>query len=327
MPKPSPQDMRVSKPLTDFSLAIYNEDRNFAHLQIPEIGVNDRAFLHYVMSMADNMRDSAQLRASSTAAPSDGYDLSTVSQSLSMYSLKQELDIDDLADEDEVLQSEESAVAFLAHKHKLKWEGLLASTVLAGSIWGGTDQTGVSGSPIANQFKQWNDDASTPAKDVLSWHQLIRNRTGMGGNMLLVGDAVDVALRANPDVIDRIKHTGAGGNTNQVTDQALAQYFGVEKYVVSRATRNTAAEGLTATMAQFAGKQALLCYMNPRPAPRTPTAFLKRFWRRMPEGANGMRVSEYFERSIKSQVIEMDTCMGFHVVAADLGQYAGSVVA
>lgn len=327
MAKPSPQDMRADKPLTDFSLAVYNEDANFAHIQAPGIGVDDRSFTHYKMSIADNMRNSAEVRTSGTEAAEDGYDLTSVAQSLKMVSLKKGTDIDDMADEDEVLDSEESAVAFLAHKHKLAWEVEMATALFGASIWGGTDQTGVASGPSSNQFVQWNSSAAVPAANVLAWQELIEEQAGMEGNTLIVGSAVHRAVCANPDVIDRIKHTGEGGNTNKITRQKLAEYFGVENYWVSKVAINTANEGLTASMSKVIGKAAVLCYVNPRPAPRTPTAFLKRYWKRMPGGSDGMRVDRYFVPEKKSQVVELSSCMGFHVVCSELGKYASAVVA
>ena len=70
------------------------------------------------------------------------------------------------------------------------------------------------------------------------------------------------------DILDRIKYTQKG----IVTVDLLATLFEVENVYVAWSVVNSAAKGADANVDFIMGKHALLCYSNPRPALRKPSA-------------------------------------------------------
>ena len=105
---------------------------------------------------------------------------------------------------------------------------------------------------------QWDHADSKPAARVEAAKEVIATSIGMDPNMLTVGPAVHRALRNNPDVVDRIKHThapGDRGNAPIVDNAALASYFGVEHYMVARART-----GKPGAFNPLWGKNAVLTY-------------------------------------------------------------------
>ena len=106
---------------------------------------------------------------------------------------------------------------------------------------------------------RWSHADSTPAKEVRSVYNTIRQGIGMDPNTLLVGKQVHDALINNADVVDRIKHTQPAIG-DAIDEAALARYFRVEKYVVGAAMK-----GAKGAFEDIWGKIALLCYSNVTP--------------------------------------------------------------
>ena len=105
---------------------------------------------------------------------------------------------------------------------------------------------------------QWSHADSAPAARVESAKEVIATSVGMDPNLMIVGPAVHRALKNNPDVVDRIKHTqapGDRGNAALVDEGTLASYFGVEKYMVARART-----GKPGAFVPLWGKNAVLAY-------------------------------------------------------------------
>ena len=83
---------------------------------------------------------------------------------------------------------------------------------------------------------KWDVDGSSPAKQVESAKESIAVGIGMEPTTLITGVQVHRGLLNNEDVIDRVKHTEglSGSATPIITNEKLAQYFGVEHYAVGR---------------------------------------------------------------------------------------------
>ena len=122
------------------------------------------------------------------------------------------------------------------------------------SIYSATHTAALAGS------SQFDDDDSTPGKTIKQRREVIREAVGVNPNLLVVGTEVHDALEENPDVIDRVKYTkgpDANGNTPLITEELLAAYFGVEKYVVAHSRT-----GKPGAFTSLWGKNAILAYVN-----------------------------------------------------------------
>ena len=106
---------------------------------------------------------------------------------------------------------------------------------------------------------RWDHADSTPAKEVRSVYNTIRQGIGTDPNTLLVGKQVHDALLNNADVVDRIKHTQPAVG-DAIDEAALARYFRVANYVVGGAMK-----GRKGAFEDIWGKIALLCYSNVTP--------------------------------------------------------------
>lgn len=104
---------------------------------------------------------------------------------------------------------------------------------------------------------RWDGADSQPAKAVETRKETIAQSIGMEPNVMIVGTEVHRALKNNPDVIDRVKHTeGLTGSIEPVvTHKKLAQYFDVEHYMVG-----TARKGTVGNFVNVWGKNVVLAY-------------------------------------------------------------------
>jgi len=57
-----------------------------------------------------------------------------------------------------------------------------------------------------------------------------------------------------------------------VTEQLLAELFGVERFLVPRGVANTAAKGVAGTYSRIVSKKVILCYAPEKPSILAPSA-------------------------------------------------------
>lgn len=97
---------------------------------------------------------------------------------------------------------------------------------------------------------EWSTaSTATPINDVEFGVRKIRANTGLWANALVISKTVYRNLRLCTQIIDRIASAGAGQATkaSDITPALLAQVFDLDYVLVGGGTKNTAAEGQTAT--------------------------------------------------------------------------------
>ncbi|CCD89838.1 conserved protein of unknown function [Bradyrhizobium sp. ORS 285] len=107
---------------------------------------------------------------------------------------------------------------------------------------------------------QWSDDNSDPIRDVRTAKNVIRSSVIQVPNTLMLSQSVRDKLIDHPAIIDRFKYVQGGIITNEM----LARAFDVDRVIIGAAQKNTAVEGQSDSMSDIWGKNALLCYINPR---------------------------------------------------------------
>ena len=71
----------------------------------------------------------------------------------------------------------------------------------------------------------------------------MNQQTGRMPNRLGLGINVFNALKVHPAILERVKYGGSTANPASVTENVLAQLFGVEKIVVLKSIMNNASMG------------------------------------------------------------------------------------
>lgn len=324
MPLPTARDVHaVDQPLTDQSVAIIQSEADFgvpAEI-FPTVAVDKESDKYYIFDQGDFARTDVLQRGVSDVAAELGFRLSEQSYFSQAFGGRVPLSRRVTANADAALQNlDAAAVRRITMDILIKRQKDWVTAFFGTSLWTGS----TTGSDIT-VASQWNNDESTPIEDVRAQFFGVQGKTGFRPNTMIVDALVHQELLDHPDIIARIQHTQAGF----LTEQILAQAFGVERYVVLWPIENTATEGATDVFARISGKHAALLYVTPSSGLMVPSAGYNFAWspfgndlgvafRRYTVEERGMAGTEYIEGNINYD---------FKLVSAVLGAFFSSVVA
>lgn len=330
MPQPNNNSIHVDTPLTNLSVAFFQDARNFVAGRVfPTVASAFRSDRYYTYDRGEFNRDEMTKRAPATESAGGDYTVdNTPSFYCDIWSMHKDIADEDAANADVALNLRREASVFLAHKALIRREADWASTFFANGVWT-YGRTGVAASPTAGtEVLQWNDAASTPIEDIREGVATVLESTGMVPNTLVLGYRVYKTLLDHPDIVDRIKYGQTPGSPALANEQILAQIFDVERVLVMRAISNSANEGATASHAFIGGKHALLCYVPDSPGLYTPAAGYTFAWNGyMGAAGDGMRVTRFYMEQIRAERVEIEMAIDHKLVAPDLGFFWTTVIA
>lgn len=325
MPQPTASDVHVNAPLTNISVAYMQEENHFvADKVFPIVPVSKQSDRYFVYDKGDFFRSTAQLRAPGTESAGAGFDIdNTPSYFADVYAVHKDIDDQIRANSDAAIDPDRDATLFVTQQLMLKREQIWASTFFTGSVWTGSSTGGdLAVGDLLNGA--WSAAGSTPIEDVDKQMDSILQKTGYKPNCLVVGTDVHRVLKNHPDVLDRIRYTQQG----IVTEDLLASLFGVDKYLVTRGTNNTANEGAADSMSFIAdGQDALLTYSAPNPGLMTPSAGYIMAWNGyLGAGPQGNRIKNFRMEHLAADRIEGELAFAAELVSAQLGAFFNECV-
>lgn len=328
----TPSDVHVNRPLTNISVAMMQSASGFIADRIfPRVPVQKQSDLFTIYPSASWNRDEMKKRAPATETAGSGYDIAQSNYFCHVWGLHRDIDDQLRANADEPLNLDREATSWITGKAMIRREVEWATQYFRTGAWT-NEKVGVAAAPVAGQFLQWNDAASEPVKDVKAWKTEMLLRTGILPNVLVLGHQVYDALTENDAIIDRIKYGQTPGQPAQVTRQALAALFEIDRIEVMSAIVNTAPEETTGLVESNAfigdGKSLLLAHAAPTPGLMTPSAGYSFVWTGYAgAGAYGQRIMSYRMDNIKSDRVEIELAFTHEKVADALGTFARSVIA
>jgi len=208
------------------------------------------------------------------------------------------------------------ATRFLTQQTLLRQEIDWASQYFTTSVWG----TDVTPSTL------WSASGSTPIDDVQTGINTVLTNTGYLANTLVMSYAVFSILRNHTDLVDRFKYT----SSESVTADMMAAVLGVDRILVMRGIKNTAAEGASASYAQIGDKDALLCYSAPSAGLMAPTAGYNFVWTGLAQSGGlgtSTAVSRFRLDALRADRIEIESAWDFKVISSALGYFFSNPVA
>ena len=327
--KPTSGDVHVNTPLTNVSIAYLQKAETFVADKIfPNIPVMKQSDRYYTYDRGYFNRDEMKVRAPSAESAGGYYDVdNTPTYFAPVYAFHHDVDDQRRSNSDAVLDPDREATELCTHKALIKREILWVSKYFVTSVWT-TNLTGVSGSPGAGEFKQWNDAASTPIEDIRAQKTVILELTGFEPNTLVIDQHTFDALIDHPDIIDRVKYGQTGPGPAMVDTSELAALLKIPRVFVMKAIKNTANEGATNAHSFIAGKAALLCYAAPAPGLMTPSGGYTFSWTgHLGAAPQGQRIKRFRIEKEASDRIEIEMAFDQKLVSADLGCWFGTTVA
>ena len=188
--------------------------------------------------------------------------------------------------------------------------------------------TGVNtGTPGDSQF--WCFDSAN--SDPVTFFSRLRNRMILSGlrepNKMVLGANAFVALTNNPSILERIKYQGSEANPANVTENVLAQLFGLDEIVVAKSVYNAAPYGAPDDIRFICDpNDALLTYTTSTPSIDEPSAGYTFTWDMLGNGQY-TSVQQYLgEGGTHTEFIEGLLCTGPEITSADLGVFLRGAV-
>lgn len=266
---PTMQNAHIDRALTNISVSYLQDASAFiADKVFPIVPVKRQSDVFYIYSKADFMRDEAQVRGAATESAGGDYGVeSSTPYYCRKHAFHKDVTPEERANYDEPLDADKDATDFVSQKMLIRREMQWASNFFKSGIWG-TEISGVADGAGEGQTIQWNQAISNPIKDVTEASVKMASETGYKPNTMVLSPFAFNALKNHEDILDRIKYTQKG----IVTADLIGTLFEVDRVFVAWSVVNSAAKGQDAAVDFIMGKHALLCYSNPRPALRKPSA-------------------------------------------------------
>jgi hypothetical protein len=326
MAQPTGGDLHVSRPLTNISVAYMQGQQDFIADQVfPPVPVEKKADSYYTYAKSAWFKSEAQERAPGTESVGSGWTTGTDNYACRVYAVHKDVADQDRSNQDApVFDLDRDATEFVTRDLMLKREKLFIAKYFGTSLWGVTDQTGVSGTPSTNQFKQWNDSGATPIEDITKQRTDMAEKTGYKPQTLVIGARVYEKWKNHITFTERIKYT----QTGIVTTDLMAATMDLDRILVPMVIENTALEGVADAFSFTFGKAALLVYSAPSPGLMQPSAGYTFTWNGyLGAGAYGNRIKRFRMEHLEADRVEGEMAFDQKMVASDLGVYFTSAVA
>lgn len=323
---PTMQNAHIDRALTNISVAyLQGADAFIADKVFPIVPVKRQSDIYYQYNKGDFMRDEAQIRGAGTESAGGDYGVEAQAPYFCRkHAFHKDVTSEERANYDEPLDADRDATDFVSQKMLLRRETDWASRFFKTGIWG-TEFEGVNASPNATQVVKWNLATSTPIQDISNAAVKMASVTGYKPNTLVLSPAAFYALKNHEDILDRIKYTQKG----IVTADLLATLFEVDRVFVAWGVVNSAAKGAADNVDFIFGKHALLCYSNPRPALRKPSAGYVFAWTGL-EGsgsyANRIIRLPMDQLGLGTERIEGEIAFDTKLICADMGIFFKDIV-
>ncbi len=300
------RDLHIDGPLSNITTA-YRPQNMIADMIFPVVPVNKETNIFYQWSKGDMLRVENARRARGSAANVVTMGVNSAGYVALQYALRTDIPYEDIDNADDPLNYRETMVNFVKDKLMLAYEDRVAILV------GNTSNVGTS----TTLGTSWDDPTTTPLDTLNNMKEAIRQGTGYEPNLAVISNQVALRLGKHPDVIDFVR--GKGTTTGGFVPAAdIFRQFGIEKTLVGKGIKNTAAEDLSATFTDIWSTTLLLAYVAPNPGLMIPTYGYTFRWT-PPSFPAAFSVERYQIQDRKVEVNELSHFQDERIVGTDLG--------
>lgn len=333
----TPNQVHIDEILTNLTVAQLQSDDNFiADKVFPNVPVDKQSDKYYVWPRGQFNRV-GDVKKLAPGVESEVIDLnvSTDSYFCEVYALGMEFTEQMLGNVDNQLNVRLAGSTMLATRMRLKREQDWINTYFAPGVWT-TEYTGVTATPNATQFIQWNDYINaTPIQNLTRARTALFLASGGAASYtdivaVMTQDVFDVLVN-HPDILARLNGGSTVTNTALVTQQKLAEVLGVNEILVPRAIQNTAKEGLPDAHSFMATKRFALFSRPKSPGIMVPASGYNFTWNAGTNAGFGIQVNsftgDYLRIKHVAEKLEVINCWDMKVVSPDMAVFFGSVIA
>lgn len=315
MALPTVNDIQAVDPvLTGLLLGYMQADTRFVASRVfPVINVEKDSGTYYIFDKKYWFQDEMVKRAPGSNFARAGFGVSTSTYATLQWGLEHPIPYEVEANNQTPMSLQEAGLRWLATQSLIRKERQFASDWMLYSAWSNYDN---------NSATDWDDfSAGDPVSNVLTAQKTVSDSTAQNPNTMVLGVIVHNALVNHPDVIDRIKYTTAATIGN--IESALASLFGIQNYLVARASYSSTREYTTMTAAAIIDDDCLICYTSPTPQMLVASAGYTFAW----AGGGGVgMVGSYDDRASRSTILQHVEQWDQKAVATDVGYFFADIV-
>lgn len=337
MPRDTFRDVHVDRPLSNFSVAHFQNTADFVSQRFfPTISVNHVSdkFTFYPSGYFNRIASDSK-RAEEGVANSISYSTTMRDYHCREEALRVFISDRKRSNVDSQFQLDREASILLTMSLLLHREDWFVNEFMLPTSGWTTNVTGVASGATGIQegggsILKWSDTASDPVKDMLDLHrEMLRVGKRKPNKCIMTLDVYNV-IRNHPDVMDRIRFTGSSNAPAIAGLNALAQLFELQEIIIMQTVLNVAPQGiedpvtgLPPTKDVFlAENKMLLASVESGLGLMVPTAGLTFMHNRYlaQSVSGGPAVRRYREHpGKKGEYIEAEYSMDQRIVAPDLG--------
>ncbi|MBX7247004.1 MAG: hypothetical protein K1X53_16015 [Candidatus Sumerlaeaceae bacterium] len=298
---PEVSQVHIDTALTNVSVQYRNNDF-LADRIAPPVPVRKQSDRYYVYDAEREwLRATADDRAPGAEANEVNFSLSSDSYFCADHALEAAIPDEERDNADPAIQPEIDRTEFLTEKIGLNREIALETVFRTDS---GITEVDVSADP-------WTDPASDPLAVFSTARQAIFQKCHRRPNTIVLPYAVFDTMRNHPAIVDRVKYSALG----VVGEELLAQVLEVDRILVSRAFKNTATKGQTASVTPIWGSNAYMLYVAPRPSLKQVSAAYSFVWTGAGGSVEGGIVERWREPRRKADMIRVQKYYDHKVIA------------
>lgn len=310
--QPTPSAVHTDRPLTNMSLAIFQEESAFLADQVfPSIPVSKQSDRYRTYPEEFFNRDQMRKRAPGTETQGVGYETSTNPYFCDVWGLHHDIDEQTEENADEEVDLDFEATSLLSMQALINRERQWALKFFVAGAWtnessptnwvGGTTSTG------------------DPIGDIEVASLAMLARTGFRPNTMVMGAEVWSQVKQHQDILDRVNR-GQTVGAAEVMRSTLAGLTEIPRILVAESIFNSAAEGATNSPGFIFGDHVLLLYVAPRPGRYTASAGYTFAWRGLSgSSVAGTRMSRFEDPKTRSRRIEIESAYVQEQISDTLG--------
>lgn len=300
---PTATQVHIDAALTNISVA-HRNPHFIADLVAPVVGVRKQSDKYFTLDAdRERFRATDDTRAPGAEATEVDFAVSSDAYFCDDHALEAVITDEERDNADPALQPDIDKTEFLTDKILLNKEIALADLIasdpaLPGETLAGTDR--------------WDDFVnSDPVLAVETKKATIQQAVQQIPNTLVLPYEVYRLVRLHPKVIEKVVNVKIG----VVGPDILADVFDVERVLVPRGLKNTAAPGQTPALAHIWGKTAFLCHVTPRPGLRTVSFAYTFQWATAPGSLQGHVVEIWREERRKADMVRVQRYYDQKIIA------------
>lgn len=303
---PEVQQVHIDAALTNVSVAYRNEDY-IADLIAPPVAVRKQSDRYYIYdSEREALRQTSDNRAPGAEANEVDFALSSDSYFCEDHALVSAVPDEERENADPILQPDIDRTEFLTDRIQLNREMALEEKLRT---------TSGLGEAIVDVSERWENVDFDPLPALQTARLSVFSSCQRRANTVVIPYAAFEVLRNHPKVVERIKYT----TTGVLNEELLAQVLGVERVLVPRSFKNTAAKGQTAAVSPVWGKNCYVLHVPPRAAARQVALAYSFVWNGAAGSLNGTVVEKWREPSRKADMVRVQKYYDHKIIAAGAG--------